>query len=188
MRVLKAGLIYFLLVLAVGWILGPVRELWVVPRIGRTAGMVLEAIILLIAMTITARWVIRRFDVQPRFGSTISMGLVALGILLPAELAGVVWVGGRRDDVRSSPERGRIGDIQNRDVNPTPPFRQSRNAKADPQVGPEDYHGAQDVARYLQRSTAPEAAISGRLIFRRTGRAPSRVPASFSRQCRRPGL
>jgi hypothetical protein len=54
--------------------------------------IVLEAIIMLIAMTIAARWVIRRFDVEPTFGSTISMGLVALAILLPAELAGVLWV------------------------------------------------------------------------------------------------
>jgi hypothetical protein len=43
---------------------------------------------------VSARWVIRRFHVKPTFGSTISMGLVALGILVPAELAGVVWVRG----------------------------------------------------------------------------------------------
>ena len=49
---------------------------------------------MLIAMAVSARWVIRRFHVRPTFGSTISMGLVALGILVPAELAGVVWVRG----------------------------------------------------------------------------------------------
>ena len=49
---------------------------------------------MLIAMIVVARWVIRRFHVKPEFGSTISMGLVALGILVPAELAGVVWVRG----------------------------------------------------------------------------------------------
>jgi len=45
-------------------------------------------------MAVSARWVIRRFNVGPTFGSTISIGLVALGILVPAELAGVVWVRG----------------------------------------------------------------------------------------------
>jgi hypothetical protein len=49
---------------------------------------------MLIAMAVSARWVIRRFHVKATFGSTISMGLVALGILVPAELAGVVWVRG----------------------------------------------------------------------------------------------
>ena len=29
MRILKAGAIYFLLLFAIGWILGPIRELWV---------------------------------------------------------------------------------------------------------------------------------------------------------------
>jgi len=49
---------------------------------------------MLIAMAVSARWVIRRFRVKPTFGSTISRGLVALGILVPAELAGVVWLRG----------------------------------------------------------------------------------------------
>jgi hypothetical protein len=56
--------------------------------------VLLEAVIMLMAMAVSARWVIRRFHVKQTFGSTISMGLVALGILVPAELAGVVWVRG----------------------------------------------------------------------------------------------
>ena len=94
MRVLKAGAVYFLIMFGVGWILGPIRELWAVPRFGRLTGVLLEAVIMLIAMIVSARWVIRRFNVPQRFGSTISVGLVALGILAPAELAGVVWVRG----------------------------------------------------------------------------------------------
>ena len=43
MRTLKAGVIYFLFVFAVGWVLGPIRELWVVPRFGRMIGVFLEA-------------------------------------------------------------------------------------------------------------------------------------------------
>ena len=94
MRVLKAGAFFFLIMFAVGWILGPIRELWAVPRFGRLTGVLLEAIIMLIAMAASARWVIRVFHVRPNFASTISMGLVALRILVPAELAGVVWVRG----------------------------------------------------------------------------------------------
>jgi len=92
MRTLKAGVIYFLFVFAVGWVLGPIRELWVVPRFGRTIGVFLEAPIMLIAMIISARWVIRRFEVPETLRATISMGLVAVGILTVAEIAGVLWV------------------------------------------------------------------------------------------------
>ena len=94
MRPAKAGLIYFVLVFAVGWILGPIRELWVVPQFGSLTGTLLEAIIMLIAMIVSASWVIRRFNPPQTLGSTISMGLVAFGILVPAEIAGVLWVRG----------------------------------------------------------------------------------------------
>jgi hypothetical protein len=92
MRVLKAGVTYFLLLFAVGWILGPIRELWAVPRFGRVMAQLIEAVIMLIAMIISARWVMRRFEVHQTLGSTILMGLVALGILAPTEIAGALWV------------------------------------------------------------------------------------------------
>src|SRR6266478_4062356 len=94
MRALKAGVIYFLLVFAVGWVLGPIRELWVVPHFGRMTAVLLEAPIMLIAMIISARWVIRRFDVSLAFRTTVSMGVVALGLLIAAEIVGVLWVRG----------------------------------------------------------------------------------------------
>jgi hypothetical protein len=94
MRAAKAGLIYFLLVFALGWILGPIRELWAVPRFGRLAATLSEAAIMLIAMIVAARWVIRRFHVSRTLPATISMGIVAIGLLLPAEIVGVHWVRG----------------------------------------------------------------------------------------------
>lgn len=94
MRALKAGAIYFLLVFAVGWILGPIRELWAMPHFGRVAAMLSEAVIMLIAIIVAARWVIRRFDVPRTLPGTISMGLIAIGLLFPAEIVGVVWVRG----------------------------------------------------------------------------------------------
>ena len=92
MRPLKAGVVYFLLVLAVGWVSGPIREFWAVPYFGRMAAMLSEAVIILIAMIVAARWVIRRFRVPRTLPATISMGLVALGLLLPAEIAGALWL------------------------------------------------------------------------------------------------
>ena len=74
MRALKAGVIYFLLVFAVGWILGPIRELWAVPHFGRVTAMLSEAVIMLIAMIVAARWVIRRFAVPQALGATLLNG------------------------------------------------------------------------------------------------------------------
>jgi len=95
MRALKAGVIYLLLVFAVGWILGPIRELWAVPHSWSHLGLLSEAVIMLIAMVVAARWVIRRFHVSRTLPATISMGIVAIGLLLPAEIVGIHWVRGR---------------------------------------------------------------------------------------------
>jgi len=94
MRMFKAGGIYFLLVFALGWVLGPIRELWAVPNFGRVAATLLEAVIMLIAMIAAARWVIRRFKVSHTLSATISMGLIAIGLLVPTEIAGVLLVRG----------------------------------------------------------------------------------------------
>jgi hypothetical protein len=91
MRALKAGVIYFLLIFAVGWILGPIRELWAVPQLGRLTAMVLEAVIILIAMMIAARWVTRRFPLPRTLVAMMSVGLVAVGLLIPIEIADV-WL------------------------------------------------------------------------------------------------
>ena len=87
-------MIYFVLVFAVGWVLGPIRELWAVPHFGRMAATLSEAVIMLIAMIVAARWVIRRFHVSRTLPATISIGIVAIGLLLPAEIVGVHWVRG----------------------------------------------------------------------------------------------
>ena len=95
MRTLQAGAIYFLLVFAVGWVLGPIRELWLVPHLGRTMGSLLEApLIVMIAMILAAGWVLRRLNVPYALNARLAVGLVALGILLVAELTGVRWVRG----------------------------------------------------------------------------------------------
>ena len=49
---------------------------------------------MLIAMFVSAWWVIRRFDLPRTFGTTISMGLIAFGLLLPAQIVGMLWVRG----------------------------------------------------------------------------------------------
>jgi hypothetical protein len=75
-------------------ILGPIREIWTVPRFGRVAPLLSEAAIRVVAMSVTARWVIRRVAVKTAPPTTIAMDLVALGILLPAEIMGALWLRG----------------------------------------------------------------------------------------------
>jgi hypothetical protein len=54
--------------------------------------MLLEAVVMLISMIIAAKWAIRRFDVISTPGATIAMGVIALGLLLSAEFAGILWI------------------------------------------------------------------------------------------------
>ncbi len=42
MQILKAGALYFALVLGAGFVLGPIRILWVVPRIGTRMAELME--------------------------------------------------------------------------------------------------------------------------------------------------
>jgi hypothetical protein len=88
MPILQAGALYFALTFAAGWVLGPIREFWVIPRLGRTVGFFLEAPLMLVVSVLVARWVVRRFAVPPTLPTRALVGLVALGMLLVAELLG----------------------------------------------------------------------------------------------------
>jgi hypothetical protein len=57
MRILVASFLYFAIVFAVGFALGPVRVFWLEPRLGETLASLCEAPFLLIAMVAAARWV-----------------------------------------------------------------------------------------------------------------------------------
>lgn len=85
---LRAGALYFALVFAAGAVLGTVRELWLTPRIGGLAATLIEAPLMLGAMILAARWVIRRLGV-PR-GARFAMGAIALALLFAAEF-GLAW-------------------------------------------------------------------------------------------------
>jgi hypothetical protein len=96
MHNLKAGAIYFALVFAVGWILGPIRQLWIVPHLGHITGLLLELPLIYNAGgdDLRPRWVLRRLNLPHALRTRAQIGVVALGILLPAELAGALWVRG----------------------------------------------------------------------------------------------
>jgi len=91
---LKAGLLYFALVFGAGFLLGPIRILWVVPRFGARTAELLEAPIMLAITIIVASWITRRFKVPRTPSSRLGMGVMALVLMLVAEFTLVLWLRG----------------------------------------------------------------------------------------------
>jgi hypothetical protein len=77
-RILKAGISYFVIVFGAGFILGPIRILLIVPRLGERAAELLEAPLMLFVIVMAAKWVVRRFQVSPAAINRILIGLLAL--------------------------------------------------------------------------------------------------------------
>lgn len=94
MQMLKAGVLYFAVVFSAGFVLGTIRTLWVVPRVGTRVAELMEAPIMLVITIVSARWVVRRLDVPSAPSSRLGMGCVALGLLLVAEITLVQWIRG----------------------------------------------------------------------------------------------
>jgi len=87
MQALKSGIIYFLLVFGAGFVLGTVRVLLIVPLIGDRAAELLEMPLMLLATVLAARWVTRRFPEPRTSAARLSIGGIALGLMLAGELA-----------------------------------------------------------------------------------------------------
>ena len=94
MQILKAGLLYFALVFGAGFVLGPIRLLWVVPRFGTRIGELMEAPIMFVITIAAARWVVRRLAVPSIPSRRLGMGGVALSFLLIGEFALVLCLRG----------------------------------------------------------------------------------------------
>ena len=71
MRILRTALIYFALVFGAGFVLGPLRVLFVVPRIGPRAAELAEIPLMLVVIWFAARWIARRGAPPPAPGSSL---------------------------------------------------------------------------------------------------------------------
>lgn len=87
MKAIVAGLVYVLIVFAVGFLLGTVRGLAVltIPELSPVALVLAELPIILAVSWISCGWVIRRWRVSPRRTHRSIMGLAAFGVLMLAE-------------------------------------------------------------------------------------------------------
>ncbi|MEJ1162015.1 hypothetical protein [Prosthecomicrobium sp. N25] len=84
-RAVRAGLLYFAAAFAAGWMLGPLRELLIVPRWGRPIGLLADAPLILGASFLAARALLARRAPPFGRGERAAMGLVALAALLAGE-------------------------------------------------------------------------------------------------------
>ena len=92
--ILKAGLFYFALVFGAGFVLGTVRTLWIVPRLGTRIAELVEMPIMLLITVLAARWSVRYFAMPSTPPARLGMGFVALGLLLVAEFTLVLRLRG----------------------------------------------------------------------------------------------
>ena len=92
--ILKAGVFYFALVFGAGFVLGTMRTLWVVPRLGSRMAELVEMPIMLLITVLAARWSVRYFAVPSAPPARLGMGFVALVLLPVAEFTLVLRLRG----------------------------------------------------------------------------------------------
>jgi hypothetical protein len=81
---LRSGVLYFAIVFGAGFLLGPIRVLWAVPRFGARMAELMEMPIMLVVIVLAARWIGRA---RPATASRrLGVGGVALALMLLAEL------------------------------------------------------------------------------------------------------
>jgi hypothetical protein len=83
----RAGFVYAVVVFAIGFGLGAIRVTVVVPRLGPTAAVLLEAPIILAASWYLSKAITARFHVLAEFGCRSLMGATAFAVLMCFEFA-----------------------------------------------------------------------------------------------------
>lgn len=84
---LKAGIAYFTIVFAFGFLLGAVRVLALAPRLGEALAVVIELPVMLVVSWIVCRRLIARYSVPGGLAPRLAMGGWAFGLFMVAEIA-----------------------------------------------------------------------------------------------------
>lgn len=109
---LKAAVLYFSTMFAVGFVLGPLRELLIKPWTGGIAAVLIEAPFLITAMILIAPRAMRRARMRKGWSRRAAMSAVSLALILVAEAAGASLLRGwslTQWLERFSSTEGRIG-------------------------------------------------------------------------------
>lgn len=91
LTILKAAAVYFMLVFATGFVLGPIRILFLVPRVGVRLAELLEFPVMLVVIVLGAKWLVRKFQLTAR---ALLVGFLALGLMIAFEFTLVLWLRG----------------------------------------------------------------------------------------------
>ena len=86
MNVLTSSAVYFAIVFCTGFVFGTVRVMWLVPTVGVRVAELTELPLMLAVVFVAAGWVNRRFLKEPDQSARPIAGVVALVLLLLAEL------------------------------------------------------------------------------------------------------
>lgn len=82
------------MVFAIGFVLGTIRTLLIVPHVGERRAEMLEAPIMILVSFLMARWVVRQMGVPYIISQRLMMGAIGLLLLLAAEFGFVLWLRG----------------------------------------------------------------------------------------------
>ncbi len=83
---IRAGALYFAAVFALGFLLGTIRVMALVPNLGEAAAVLLELPVMLAASWFLCGLVLSRIPVKPSPALRLLMGAVAFLLLMTAEL------------------------------------------------------------------------------------------------------
>jgi hypothetical protein len=86
MRIVAGATAYWGVVFALGFVLGTLRVLWVIPRVGLIPATLLELPIILTASWFAAGWILRRFAIESQ-REALTLGVLAFVLLMAAECA-----------------------------------------------------------------------------------------------------
>jgi hypothetical protein len=82
----RAALLYGLFAFGLGFLLGTLRVLLIVPALGEAAAVMLELPVMLAACWWCAGWIVRRYRPLDR-GAALAIGLIGFAVLMVGELA-----------------------------------------------------------------------------------------------------
>jgi hypothetical protein len=86
--------LYFLVVFGAGFVLGPIRIIWLAPRLGERWAELVEMPVMLCVIVAAARWVVRRHLPLSSSMDRLRAGGLALVLMLAAEFSLVLWLRG----------------------------------------------------------------------------------------------
>jgi hypothetical protein len=85
-RIASAAIVYWAVVFALGFVLGTVRVLWVIPLVGLIPATLLELPVILAASWFAAGWLVHRFVIVSS-SEALAVGALAFVVLMAAECA-----------------------------------------------------------------------------------------------------